>query len=225
MEDLHQAWNDRQKVLREALIHSPDPAVYLPLFLEHHAYVHPHVEDSPIAPTFEDEVWQGLSDAQAKAIPWGMEHSIAWCIWHLTRIEDVVMHLLIAGEHQMLDSGSWGKKPGLGWPTTGNEQSLEEVATLSRDIDIAGLRAYRLAVTLDTHRIVTAMQPEILSQKPAPESVERLYLVGALVRTCPAPAEYWAGLTIAGLLLMPPTRHSLIHLNECEKIKSKVLKA
>jgi hypothetical protein len=37
-------------------------------------------------------------------------------------------------------------------------------------------------------------------------------------------AEYWGGLTLAGLLLMPPTRHNLIHLNECVKIKKKVLR-
>jgi hypothetical protein len=32
---------------------------------------------------------------------------------------------------------------------------------------------------------------------------------------------YWGGLTGAGLLLMPPTRHNLVHLNEMLKIKAK----
>jgi hypothetical protein len=34
--------------------------------------------------------------------------------------------------------------------------------------------------------------------------------------------EYWGGLTYAGLLLMPPTRHNFIHLNEALRVKKKV---
>ena len=33
--------------------------------------------------------------------------------------------------------------------------------------------------------------------------------------------EYWGNLTIAGLLLMPPTRHNFVHLNEALKVKKK----
>ena len=37
-------------------------------------------------------------------------------------------------------------------------------------------------------------------------------------------ASYWGRKTIAGLLLMPPTRHCLLHLNEAMRIKKKVRK-
>jgi len=33
--------------------------------------------------------------------------------------------------------------------------------------------------------------------------------------------DYWSGLTLAGLLLMPPTRHNFIHLNEALRLKQK----
>lgn len=33
---------------------------------------------------------------------------------------------------------------------------------------------------------------------------------------------YWSKRTIAGLLLMPPTRHNFLHLNEAFRIKSKL---
>lgn len=222
MEDLHQAWNDRHKVLRELLTSQPDPANYLPVFLEHHAYVHPRCADTTIAVTFEEDVWQGLSDEQAKTIPPEDEHSVAWCLWHVSRIEDVVLHVLIAGEEQLLDSGGWDRRPGFGWRTTGNEQTLTQVAELSREIDIPTLKAYRLAVSEATRRIVREMDVNRLKQKPTAESIELLYAIGSVVRACPEPADYWAGLTTAGLLLMPATRHPLLHLNESERIKSKV---
>ncbi len=34
-------------------------------------------------------------------------------------------------------------------------------------------------------------------------------------------ADYWSRKTIAGLLLMPPTRHCILHLNEGMRIRGK----
>jgi hypothetical protein len=34
--------------------------------------------------------------------------------------------------------------------------------------------------------------------------------------------EYWGGLTITGLLLMPPTRHLFVHWNEAQRIRQKI---
>ena len=42
---------------------------------------------------------------------YGMEkagsHSIAWFIWHMTRIEDVTMNLLLAGSPEVFSSANW----------------------------------------------------------------------------------------------------------------------
>jgi hypothetical protein len=35
--------------------------------------------------------------------------------------------------------------------------------------------------------------------------------------------DYWGQLTVAGFLLMPPTLHNLINLNEAMKIKRKII--
>ncbi|MGE6256884.1 hypothetical protein ACQKCU_03065 [Heyndrickxia sporothermodurans] len=37
-------------------------------------------------------------------------------------------------------------------------------------------------------------------------------------------AEYWSKKTIAGLILMPATRHIFLHLNKCIRIKDKIHK-
>ncbi len=33
--------------------------------------------------------------------------------------------------------------------------------------------------------------------------------------------DYWGNRTFAGLLLMPPTRHNMVHLNEAYRIKNR----
>jgi hypothetical protein len=35
-------------------------------------------------------------------------------------------------------------------------------------------------------------------------------------------SDYWSKKTIAGLLLMPPTRHNFVHLNEAARIRQKL---
>jgi hypothetical protein len=35
--------------------------------------------------------------------------------------------------------------------------------------------------------------------------------------------DYWSRRTVAGLLLMPPTRHCFLHLNEALRIKHALL--
>ena len=47
---------------------------------------------------------------------------------------------------------------------------------------------------------------------------------GAVVEGARGLLDYWGGLTIAGLLLMPPTRHNFVHLNEAWMLKGKALR-
>jgi hypothetical protein len=47
---------------------------------------------------------------------------------------------------------------------------------------------------------------------------------GAVVEAARGLIDYLGNRTISGLLLMPPTRHNFIHLNEAERIKKKLLR-
>jgi len=42
---------------------------------------------------------------------------------------------------------------------------------------------------------------------------------GAVVEAASAVLDYWSKRTIAGRLLMPPTRHCFLHLNEAQRLK------
>jgi hypothetical protein len=58
-------------------------------------------------------------------------------------------------------------------------------------------------------------------QKVSPARLQRLLDDGSVPPEAMGLIEYWGNLTIAGLLLMPPTRHCLVHLNEALKVKKK----
>lgn len=214
-------WNKRHQILRQALHRPADPAPAIALFLEQHALVHSAQVAAGEENTFADEVWEGLSEAAARYIPPNGEHSIIWCFWHLARIEDVTMNVLLAGRAQLFEEQGWAPRLKAPCRETGNALAPAEIAALSATADLGALRAYRDAVGRRTREIVRPLQAGDLAQKVAPGRLQRLLDEGAVVEASRGLLEYWGGLTHAGLLLMPPTRHNLVHLNEALQLKRK----
>ena len=97
----------------------------------------------------------------------------------------------------------------------------EAIADLSRTIEFEALRAYRLAVGCRTREIVAQLRPEALKQKVDPARLRRVMDGGAVVEAARGIVDYWGRRTIAGLLLMPPTRHNFLHLNEALRLKQR----
>ncbi len=225
MDPDRKAWNERQRELRQALSDPAEHARALALFLAQHAAVHARDVSGLDGWCFEEQVWQGLDEAAARRIPPGEQHSIAWCFWHLARIEDVTMNLLLAGTPQVLEAGGWAARLGAGTCDTGNALPPEEIARLSERVDLRALRDYRRAVGERTRAAVRALEPGDLRRKVPPERLRRVPAEGATSEASRGLLDYWGGLTLAGLLLMPPTRHCFVHLNEASNLKKKVLRA
>jgi len=221
METRRQEWNQRQKALRQALAQRGQQVQALDLFLSQHAQVH----TAAIAPqsglwSFADEVWQGLDEAALRRIPSGEAHSIAWLFWHLARIEDVTMNLLLAGGSQVFTDG-WQERLKIDTCETGNHTLPDEVAALSAAIDLDALWAYRLTVGCRTREVVCQLPAEELRSKVSAQRLQRLNDERAVRPSAGDLLEYWGGLTLAGLLLMPPTRHNFVHLNEGLRIRGR----
>lgn len=212
-------WNAQQQVLQQLLNKGEDFPHAIELFLSQHAVLHAGEMAGLITPTFEDEVWEGLSEENARSIPPRAEHSIAWIFWHLARIEDITMNLLVAGTPQLFETGGWLERLGVKEIDTGNAMSEERIAALSQALNLRELRAYRLAVGRRTRQVVQALKPEDLKRKAGPDRLERVLAEGAVEPAAMGLLEYWGGRTVAGLLLMPPTRHNLVHLNEAMRLK------
>ncbi len=215
-------WNEQQKILRGALSSSGEHQKAIELFLSQHAMVHSSMVTKSETASFADEVWQDMDEESIRRIPRNCEHSVAWVVWHISRIEDVTMNMLVAGSPQVLYRDDWHNQMGVEVHHTGNAMDEKEVAELGATIDIEALRAYRVAVGRRTREIVKQLEPEDLKQKVEPSRLQQVMAEGAVVEAAREIVDYWGKRTISGLLLMPPTRHNFIHLNEALRIKQKL---
>jgi DinB superfamily len=224
MDPKRRFWNQQQQALRAALLHPGDGRKAFDLFLDQHGMVH----SSRMAPaagfSFDDDLWRDLSEKAARYIPPKGEHSIAWMIWHIARIEDVTMNILVAGSRQVFEDVRRQENLGVAIPDTGNAMTGIEIAQLSATIDLEALKAYRLAVGCRTREIILQLRVEELKRKTDPMRLQRVKESGAVGTAASWLLDYWGGLTLAGILLMPPTRHNFVHLTEAARGKVKAKK-
>jgi hypothetical protein len=103
-----------------------------------------------------------------------------------------------------------------------NRLDDQSMAEISAHIDLKCLRQYRTTVARRTRQIVQKLQAEDLRRKVDPSRIEWVLSEGAVTSEAMEIANYWRKKTIAGLLLMPPTRHCILHLNEGMRIKERI---
>lgn len=151
-------------------------------------------------------------------------NSIVWHVWHVTRIEDMTMNILVAEGDQVLHTDNWAKKLKVDFPHSGNEMTEIEIADLSENIDINALLEYRIEVGRKTREIVFHLLPGEFRNKVDTRRINILKEQNAVKKEASWLLEYWGNKTIAGLILMPATRHIFLHLNKSIRIKQRIQK-
>lgn len=130
------------------------------------------------------------------------------------------MNLLVADKSQVLLRDEWYEKLGIQVKNTGNGMSDKEIRNLGNDIDIRCLRAYRMAVGRESRKIARRLKPSDFKCKIDPSRIQRIWDEHAMLPKADGIVNYWSNRTLGGLLLMPPTRHCFLHLNEARLIRS-----
>ena len=222
MESYRQLCLKQQTELRSLLSRVDQHDQAMALFFRQHALLHSAKMAQTKSWSFEDAVLDDMTEAQIRRIPPNCDHSIAWLLWHMTRCEDITMNLLVAGSPQVLHRDNWLERLKISVRDTGNAMSQAEIAEFSAIIDIDTLRTYRVAVGRRTREIVSQLGPAESKQKVKPDRLQQVWTEGALVEAARGIADYWGKRTVAGLLLMPATRHNLVHLNEALQLKRKL---
>jgi hypothetical protein len=215
-------WNAQHALLRRLVEVDQDYSHALETFLSLHATVHTAELHPSDHGSIQDEVLSGLSPAQMRLIPEGSEHSAVWALWHITRIEDVTMNILLADTAQLFHTGGWQDKLGTPWENVGNEMSPEDIGRLSETIILEALLSYRLAVGKRTQAILRDVNFAGLREPPAPERIKRIAVESAVGEGGRWLLEYWGGRPGLNLLLMPATRHLFVHLNEIRRMLPKI---
>ena len=146
------------------------------------------------------------------------------------------MNCLVAGTPQVADAPfpvdpvtgtglrKWLEKMTAPVRDTGNFMTREEVFQLSEYLNLEALRAYRAAVGRRTREIIGALTPEELRRRVTRPALEALLADRSVVYDALSLLAYWETLTVAGLLLMPATRHPFVHWNEALQVKKQVRK-
>lgn len=216
-------WNENHQELTRLLAKSNRDAA-IELFLKQHAMVHSAKVSKSKLWSFEDELLNDMTDEEVRQIPLRGEHSIAWILFHLARIEDITMNMLVAGTTQLFTRDDWANRMNVSILHSANKMDDISVAELSANIDLQSLQEYRIAVAYQTHKIVKKLQARDFKEKVDPCRIENVLKEGAVTPEAMEIVNYWSKKTIAGLLLMPPTRHCILHLNEAMRIKGMIRK-
>ena len=217
-------WNQNQKELRQMLAAGVDLPAAKELFYKQHQPLHSTTGSGTGAWSYADEVFSDLEEKEFREILPGEEHSLLWILWHITRIEDITMRILVEDGEQEYLSGGWFEKLASPVHHTGNDAPQADILSISRGVDPQALLDYRNAVGKNTRKLVKVLGWEDLRDKVAPERLDRLVAEGAVLPEAEGVLAYWGKRIIYELLLMPPTRHLLVHLNQAWEIKSKLRK-
>ena len=150
--------------------------------------------------------------------------SIAYSIWHIFRIEDIVAHTLINNDEQIFFSNKYNKRINSHIITTGNELIKHQISDFSSKLDIDELYSYILDVKESTENIIKAVSFDMLKTKITEE--RKQYLQSLKVVSDDDKAiwliDYWCGKDIRGLIQMPFSRHWIMHIEACLRIKAKL---
>ena len=150
--------------------------------------------------------------------------TIAYSIWHIFRIEDIVAHTLICQNEQIFFSGDYQNRIGASIITTGNELVKQQIADFSETLDLDELYQYAAAVKDSTNDILLNLSFADMKRKMTDTDKERVKSLGVVSKDENAYwlIDYWCGKDIKGLIQMPFSRHWIMHVEAGLRIRNKV---
>lgn len=150
--------------------------------------------------------------------------TIAYSIWHIFRIEDIVAHTLVSETEQVFFSGNYQDRINSPIITTGNELVKEQIADFSKRLNLKELYSYIFEVKDSTEKIINSLSYDELKRKISEERKE--YLKSLKVVSDDKNAiwliDYWCGKDIRGLIQMPFSRHWIMHIEASLRIKNRI---
>jgi len=221
MQTLNQYWNPKQKLLKTLLSKKATAEEGLAETIKLHQELHSLTRKSNNLYT---ELINEVKDIYSFQ-PNSYFYTVAWNIWHITRIEDAIINILIFNKEQVFTE-EWKKLLNIKITDTGNALNVVENKKFSDVINFNELLKYRKKVGLTTQKLLPQITVSMLRNKPNEQQIKRLFIEKVLTKESESSwlSDFWAKRTVTGFLLLPITRHQIYHMNDCIKIQSKYLK-
>ena len=150
--------------------------------------------------------------------------NIAYSIWHIFRIEDIVAHTLVNDDEEVLFSRNYQSRINSPIITTGNELVKEQISDFTKELNIDELFSYVSDVKKSTEDIIRNLKYSDLKIKVPDDRRENLQSLGVVSNDENAVwlIDYWCKKDVRGLIQMPFSRHWIMHIEACQRIKNKL---
>lgn len=216
-------WNDDLKHLRQIILKKDKIEESKNLFLSLHTMVHSSNMSGIDTNTFQDELWENLDENKFRTATNEKGRTIAYGMWHSTRIEDITMNILVHKGEQVLNTGNWKEKIKSVITDTGNALTKDQILEFSKNINMQELKNYRVTVGRRTREIVKNLTCDDMKRTFQKYKLQRIIDEGAVldVEASNWLIDFWGKKNVSGILLMPGTRHHMVHLNESFRAKNK----
>lgn len=151
--------------------------------------------------------------------------NIIWNLWHIMRIEDLIVNILICEKESILNE-KLKNELNISITDTGNSLTKEEIKKFAKNINIKKLKYYSDKISKNTINLIKRLKAEDIKRKINKINLEKIINGCGVTKDNLWLIDYWGKKDIAGLLLMPLSRHIIVHLNQCYKYietKSKII--
>ena len=148
--------------------------------------------------------------------------TIGYSIYHVFRIEDIVLNTLINKKEQIFFKDDYKNKMNSKIITTGNELVKEEIGEFSKWLDIYYLWEYARSVYEETNKWLLSINYNDLKIVYSKLDEDRIKYTETVNEKEYWLIEYWCGKNILGLIGMPFSRHWIAHLEASLRIKNKI---
>ncbi len=214
-------WSARHKELG-SIIRKPD---FFPKAVEMVLSLHEELHTSKVGNSENenniDALFKDLKQNEYAVMSSPKAETIAWAVWHLARIEDITMNLLVNNGPQVFNA-AWQDRMQISLIDTGNAMTDTEIIEFSKQINPPELLNYRDAVGIKSRDIVRHLTADDMKRKISPDGVKRILNEGGVTEQADSIwlLDFWGKKDAAGIILMPLTRHQTLHLNDCHKWKA-----
>lgn len=153
--------------------------------------------------------------------------TIAYSLYHIFRIEDIVSNSLIKKREQIFFKDNYRERMKSPIITTGNELVKQEISIFSSKLNLDKLYQYISDVDVSTTQLLKGLSYEDLKIKMTDQDKELLKSVDVVSNDDNAVGliDYWCDKSIQGLIQMPFSRHWIMHIEASLRIKNKIYKS